>query len=69
MAFDVLAEACLVVLELAVTADDLLRLKDGFLADSSARRNTLHLPENSSWETGWTNLFDHAFVTPSVTPT
>ena len=31
---------------------------------SSARRITLHLPENWPWETGWTHLFDHAFTPP-----
>jgi hypothetical protein len=36
---------------------------------SSARRITLHLPENWPWETGWTHLFDHAFAPPSPTPT
>jgi hypothetical protein len=36
---------------------------------SSARRITLHLPENWPWETGWTHLFDHAFTPPSPTPT
>jgi len=36
---------------------------------SSARRVTLHLPENWPWETGWTHLFDHAFAPPSPTPT
>ena len=36
---------------------------------SSARRITLHLPENWPWETGWTRLFDHAFSPPSPTPT
>ena len=36
---------------------------------SSARRVTLHLPENWPWETGWTRLFDHAFAPPSPTPT
>jgi hypothetical protein len=32
---------------------------------SSARRITLHLPENWPWETGWTHLFDHAFTRPA----
>ena len=36
---------------------------------SSARRITLHLPENWPWETGWTHLFDHAFAPSSPTPT
>ncbi|WP_166804512.1 IS1380 family transposase [Cryobacterium algoritolerans] len=36
---------------------------------SSARRITLHLPENWPWETGWTHLFDHAFTQTSPTPT
>ena len=36
---------------------------------SSARRVTLHLPENWPWETGWTHLFDHAFSPRSPTPT
>ncbi|WP_104177520.1 IS1380 family transposase [Cryobacterium sp. Y50] len=36
---------------------------------SSAQRITLHLPENWTWATGWTHLFDHAFAPPSPTPT
>jgi hypothetical protein len=36
---------------------------------SSARRITLHLPENWPWETGWTHLFDHVFAPPTPTPT
>ena len=36
---------------------------------SSARRITLHLPENWPWEMSWKHLFDHVFVPPSPTPT
>ena len=36
---------------------------------SSARRITLHLPENWPWEMSWTHLFDHVFAPPSPTPT
>ena len=36
---------------------------------SSARRTTLHLPENWPWEHGWTKLFTHACSPPGRTAT
>ena len=35
----------------------------------SARRTTLHLPEHSPWEEGWTKLFTHACSPPGPTAT
>ena len=35
---------------------------------SSARKLTLHLPENWLWETAWTKLFEHTHGPPAATP-